>query len=909
MWNLVSSLRSDERRATFLAFTTLFGIMTAHGLLETARDALFLTSISPAKLPWAYLAIAALAMVVSALQTRDTLAGSGRQLAVFLGGSAVVVWVFWLVVEADRTWTLYAIYVWTGIFATLAVVQFWSIVNDLFTITQAKRLFSVISTGGVLGAIAGAGIARAMTEMTDARHLVAASGVVLALTVAGPIALCRATRCVGARVSDAERASERRAALEAPRLVWSTPYVRRLAVIVLVSTIALTAVDFLFKTLVAQHVAPEDLAEVFSTTYLVLNALSLAAVMFVARAATRMMGVTGALSLLPAGILAGVLGVLVSGALWAAFLLKGIDGALRYSVHRTALEVLYVPVSPDLRARVKNFIDVVGQRGGQAIASLGILAAAALMDGLTVIAAATLVSTVVWLLLAARLRPQYVDLFRKTLQEGASIRSVEFPQLDLASLETLIAALNSSSDNEVHATLDLLEEQGRVRLIPALILYHPSPSIVRHALDLFVKEGREDFLPIADRLIGHLDPQVRAAILRARAAYDPDPEMLYEYLGDPSAVVRATALAGLMSGEQEADDDTRAAIADILEGESTEGRVALARAVATQEGTIIDDILLALARDEEPAVRLEAARAMRINPSIRFLPELIHMLDRRELRNDAREVIALLGEAVLPELERALGDESLPNRVRLHVPRTIARISPEHAARVLLPRLLEELDGAIRYKVLRVLNSVRSAHPEYGVDRELTREAISRTLESAFRQLDWRMRLAAGARQSEKLRTAVHDLIVTMLEHKEKHAIDRLFRLLDLERPQENFRRIHRGLRSPDPKRRANSRELLENLLHPPVREAVIGLADGIGSRERLAAAGPLYTPRDVDYEGVLRALLAEGGQTIKALVVFHAGELKLEGLRPHIESLSADPGDVLAGTIQRAREQMASPG
>ena len=48
-----------ERRSLAAAFVTLFGLVAAHTLLETARDALFLARLPPSQLPWAYLAIAA----------------------------------------------------------------------------------------------------------------------------------------------------------------------------------------------------------------------------------------------------------------------------------------------------------------------------------------------------------------------------------------------------------------------------------------------------------------------------------------------------------------------------------------------------------------------------------------------------------------------------------------------------------------------------------------------------------------------------------------------------------------------------------------------------------------------------------------------------------------------------------
>src|SRR5258705_3482466 len=58
-------IRPEERRLTAIAFLVLFGILAAHTLLETARDALFLARLPASQLPWMYLAIAAAAFAMS----------------------------------------------------------------------------------------------------------------------------------------------------------------------------------------------------------------------------------------------------------------------------------------------------------------------------------------------------------------------------------------------------------------------------------------------------------------------------------------------------------------------------------------------------------------------------------------------------------------------------------------------------------------------------------------------------------------------------------------------------------------------------------------------------------------------------------------------------------------------------
>jgi len=130
-----------------------------------------------------------------------------------------------------------------------------------------------------------------------------------------------------------------------------------------------------------------------------------------------------------------------------------------------------------------------------------------------------------------------------TWAEETRARALDLPPVDLASLETLIGALNSADDHEVLAAIDLLAAEGRARLVPVLILYHPSQAVVLRALQLFAREGRADLVPIADRLLQHDDAEIRAAALRARTRVAPEEMLLRTAAEDASPLVRARQTA------------------------------------------------------------------------------------------------------------------------------------------------------------------------------------------------------------------------------------------------------------------------------------------------------------------------------------------------------------------------------
>ncbi len=900
MFRGVTAIRPEERRGAAAAFATNFGILAAHTLLETARDALFLSRLPARQLPFVYLIIAAVAVGISQVRIDSRrFSGRGLGLPVLLMGCASVTFLFWLVGSWRSPVGLYALYVWTGLVGSLAVLQFWLVLGDLYTVSQAKRVYSVVGTGSLLGAAGGAGLARYLTGTGQTSILVLAAAITMAATAVGPALLLR-SRSAG--TGGASRATSSPTLQEAVRLLKGHAYVRALAVFVLVSTVALTLGDYVFKSVVARNIPAEDLGSFFATLYLVLNALALVAQLVLTDWLFRVLGLHRALWALPTLLFLGAAGVALGGGLVAALLLKGADGTLRNSLHRTGSELLYVPLPDALRSRAKPFIDLVGQRGGQALASLLILSEVMLRRGDVVLSGASAALSLVWIAWAADLKGLYLDLFRSALREGTIEPSADLPPLDLGSLEALFAALNSADDGEVIAAMDLLAEEGRARLIPALILYHPSRTVVLRAFAILrLGTERTDFLPIAARLLSHRDAQIRAAALRARTAAHSDESLLRAAGDDPSPLVRATALAGLVAGGW-VTDEAQSSLESLLEGEGSEARLALAQAIRAQPAVVFEDVLIKLTEGPEPEVQMEAASAMAEIRSARFLPALLPLLAQRDARSAAREALVAHGEAALEFLDVSLSDQALPHEIRRHLPRTLSLFPPEAAVRVLERHLLVESDGMVRYKILRGLNHL-SRYPEVAFDREVLSRATALTLEAAFRLIDWRLGIEAGAAAEPRRTTPGHGLLVALLRDKEAHAFERIMRLLALQYRSEDFKRIFWGLRNLQPRVRSSSRELLQNVVEPPLRDPLLAFVDDLPDREKLRAAAPLYLPEPVDYETLLGRLLEQPGESVRCIAAYHVGELGLRSLRPRLLALQT-PGAAdffLSRIVERA--------
>src|SRR5678816_862357 len=113
-------------------------------------------------------------------------------------------------------------------------------------------------------------------------------------------------------------------------------------------------------------------------------------------------------------------GYAVGAGLLAMVVLKTLDGGLRPSVYRVGTELLYLPIGPAERRVVKPSIDTLGQRGGQALASLFLLALPLLPQqqqmGATTVGLA--VVGLGWVQATWVLRRRYLQRFQRELGAG-----------------------------------------------------------------------------------------------------------------------------------------------------------------------------------------------------------------------------------------------------------------------------------------------------------------------------------------------------------------------------------------------------------------------------------------------------------------------------------------------------------
>src|SRR5215468_10468867 len=173
--NRIFHLRPGDLARGLPLFCYYFLIVTFYTMARVARDAIFLDHFSSAQLPYADMSIGVLAGFVLAPYFRAGSRTSLRSLQIysllFFDLNLVAFW--WGFHFHNWTWLAAVFYVWVGISGILAVAQVWTLANFVWTTREAKRLFALLGSGGIIGGSLGGFLAKWIAERlgTDATLL------------------------------------------------------------------------------------------------------------------------------------------------------------------------------------------------------------------------------------------------------------------------------------------------------------------------------------------------------------------------------------------------------------------------------------------------------------------------------------------------------------------------------------------------------------------------------------------------------------------------------------------------------------------------------------------------------------------------------------------------------------------
>lgn len=900
-----------------------------HGLLLTfqyvaksVRQSTFIDSLGAEQLPWVYLLVAFCSYPLLAVYGRLVDRFSQRALLALTSlVSAGVLLVFWGLFSWAEAWVTILFYLWVAIIGVLQVSQFWAYALQRLDARQSRRLFGLIGAGGILGSIVGGQIARfASTAFSTYAALPIAAGV-LALSAALLARPRHGSQPMGEPGSaPPERAgAEITAAQGGWSVVRNSPYLRLLALLMLLMTMVSEIVDLQFGWAVEQNtVSLGERTAVYGNLFSVMGLAALVFQLLATAYIHRRWGVGLALRVLPATNAATSTAFLTAAALFphlvlpVAWVLKVGESGLRYSLDQVTRELLFQPVAPADRSKAKAFIDVFVQRAATGLAALALLSVSFGWLSVANTAYVSLGLVAIWLALVGKTRMRYVASFRHGLLRSGADEERRLDLGDAATLELLVEGLGSDDPREVLHSLELLDANGRGRLVPPLMLHHPDPAVRTLTVEVLRRAGRCDTACLAQACLADPEPEVRAAATRALASASPSglAGAMVERLRDPDVRIRAAAVAYLAGLD---DPEVRERADFALEEMAADGdpvvRAEAARALSVIPDPIHRNPLVRLLYDNDPKVVRAAIEAVgrRTERGARnplYIPILVSHLRNRRLKHDARKALVGYGEEFLPALGHFLCDPQEGPWVRRALPKTIASIGGEEALETLV-RGLRTSDAFLRRKVIEALVSLHAREPECCPERPWVESEIAvecrahlAVLLELWSLCDPELAVPRGGVISFEPGTAPPHLLLRLLADRLDSHQGNLFRLLSLIHPMRDVRAAQLSLASESPRLRAHAIEYLDNVLKGETKPAVLAVIDDLPVAERRRLAEKLFGLESGSVSEVLERRIAERDGSdaawLKAAAMHFICERRLSSLYPGLRRAAKNDPDPL---------------
>ncbi|MBT5876672.1 MAG: hypothetical protein HOH43_24825 [Candidatus Latescibacteria bacterium] len=807
-------------------------ILVTNYFLKPTRDSLFLVRLGAEQLPMVFILIALIVLPVTTSYARLSRSFTLTNLINITTAILIVcLFVLRLLIDLDQSWVYYLFYVWVSIYGVLSTSQFWLFANTVFNPAQAKRLFPIMNVGGILGAVTGGEVTGLFVQNAG----IATEN--LLFFCMGFLVVCIVLLNYIWRIKEREGgdhvplpASDEQKRDSLGEMIRTTRRSRSLKFIVAIiaTTVVATAfVDFQFKTIsLSAFPDTEDLTSFMGKFYGRIGLVALLIQVFLSSRLLRVLGVGGAILFLPLSLGFGSLALFLAPGLWTAVFLRGADQSFRYSLNKTGLELLFLPVPLEMKKRTKVFIDVFVDQLAQGLSGV-LLLLCTLVLGLSMQSLSLVVMAFsgLWVFLAIRGYKEYVNAFRTALER----REINLGELsvgldDATSLDTLRNTLKSDNERQLSYALDILSTTQAPDLLPSVfpLLTHKSSDLRLRSLK--VLQNMPETVDAADivDLLQDSDQEVRIEAMRLLCAVNSDTiSALKSYLTDPDLRIQSAAIVCISEvGNPEAEALVRAEVIESLLSHSGEEGIMLRRQIARALGAIrtstVRPYLLALIDDPERSVARAAIEGTGASHDPELIPILLQKLSDSTYRVYARSAFAQFGPEALEPLRVAVTGRDTDADVRRHIPRVLRDIPVQKSVDILLD-VLEDMSLRLQYPIVKALNKLHK-YPVLRIAPERVQKAVLDEAQVYYESMAMEHVAWQDSPEIDLLRRSLRD--------RQRQSLELIFRLLGLVYPSQDIYNAYEGIINRNDTLRSSAIEFLDNVLSTDLKRFLLPILD-----------------------------------------------------------------------------------
>lgn len=613
------NIRPGEAPRVILVAALFAFLQAGQGLGANAADALFLLRFGAEFLPYFYVALGALTFLLT-LGYSAGVSGprKGRFFAVLLLLSAILLVAARLSIALGHPSVYPAIWLSVNAIGVLLGTMVWNVAGVVCDAREAKRLFSLFASAGILGGVLGNALTGMLAKAAGTENLLLAFA---ALLLIGLALVREVTRRFFPPIA-ARRAESR---------VWRDltagfGFVRRSPLMVLVAfasvlfSVLFFSVSFPFSRLVSTSFAGEAEVAGFLGTFssLTTGATFLLSLLVANRLYSRF-GVVNTILIAPIVYLAGFALWTVRFSLSEAVLVRFLQLTVLGGLAGTAWNALFNVVPAERRGQVAAFQAGVPAQAGVVLSGALLILGERILQP-TQIFALGIVTALVCGALVWRMRRGYAEALVSALRAGfldvftAAPRGFQPLTADAEGLRAALSALDDSRPEVRRTAAEILGQLGRAEAVDRLIatLTDRAPDVRAEAVRALAGLRAAEALGGIRACLSDPEAVVRRAAVDGYAALAPEPAAALRPLaGDPDPHTRARAAAALAAAGE--TQEAARAISTLLSDLNPSTRAAGLEA-CRDTAICGPDRLLVFLEDDAAGVRREAVRALASQP-------------------------------------------------------------------------------------------------------------------------------------------------------------------------------------------------------------------------------------------------------------------------------------------------------
>ncbi|WP_339628818.1 hypothetical protein [uncultured Maribacter sp.] len=860
----IFDVREGEFKVSLWMLAYIFLVIAVLLIIKPTVNALFLSELGIEQLPFAFLLVAVTAVTSSYFYSKAVSRFALKKVIEVTIISSIIILIglgILLSLNVVSGVLLYFFYIWVAIYAVLSASQFWILANLVFSIREAKRLFGFIGSGAIIGGIFGGYLTSILAPLIGNENLM----FVAALLLFFCIPLLRKIWNIRVKKNGSFRKHKNPVNNTEPplKLILKSKHLTYIASIVAVSVVVAKLVDYLFSEFASSAITDADeLTAFFAFWFSTFNLLSLIIQLFFTHRIVGIWGVGFSLLLLPIGIFGGSFLFLLLPELSAVVLIKAMDGILKQSIHKSASELLTLPLPFDLKNKTKSFIDVVVDSLATGVAGCLLIFVVRGLDLPSIyIGILIIVLVCLWLYFIYKVRIEYYKTFRTNLEVLTD--SFKKTKKITASKTSVITGMRTVFKNgtkeQILFMLDKLMEINDKRFADdvELLLEHPSNKVKISAIQNLYFLNSKSMTSEVSELLKIEDRDLTIATLAYILSFaHKDKSFVFDaYLENPNERISSAALFCLArEAKHNYSLKQRYSLLDrisksLVNIEKNTDNISYLETVIEILGVanmpIYYNKLIEFLNHENEEIVMTTIKSIGSTIDPNLGQHIIPFLEQKKYRPTVIEAFKQYGPQILPLLRKNVQQRLQPLSVIRFIPMAMQSFYSKEAVHQLLG-ILTDNDLTVRLEVVRALSAIRSTHPQLKFNRYKVVSVIfdecklhHQTLSSMHTQIiiSYRNRTKSKKEIGDAERDARTSLL-ELLERRLDSGLERIFKLLGLRYQQKDVAIAYEGLLSHKQEAQHNAIEFLDNLLSGELKRKLLPIIEesalDISSEEEL---------------------------------------------------------------------------